>query len=207
MTRVMVAKMNYYLLIYVCLMGLLTVNSQMTQYANRFRNFSIESETGSAHLVTMKIYQDKKEHKIAATVNITKDIHVKSIEVIVYRCSFEKSDCENFQKWKFTRNLKSVVYMKNQIWTPIFDHITPKLDIPFIKKNIYQTPNANLDTKAGVTWYPELANYFWRADVILNDQKDKKAFVMKLELEIFTFVERNNKKDRGSTRITKTRSQ
>ena len=53
--------------------------AQKIQYVSRFRNFSVESETGDMYLINCTIYQKNLDHALAGVVNVTNDILVKKV--------------------------------------------------------------------------------------------------------------------------------
>ncbi|XP_065208980.1 uncharacterized protein LOC135837584 [Planococcus citri] len=172
-------------------------DSQKVRFATRFRNFSVASETDSMYLINMTIFQHGMEHRLAVYMNFTKNIVSKNIHVIVQRCTYERFSCEYFQTWKFNENIKAILYMKNQIWTPIFQNLTPRLTFPVVQKGIYRANNATLNTDALMLFYSEAAKYYFKAEGILYDKDEKKAGIVFFEVGVFEYVERNRKQDKG----------
>lgn len=153
---------------------------QRLKYAARFRNFSISTETDSARLLNMSMFQFKLDHRLAVVIEILKNIHVKyvkyfhqeysaykfgttkliglllftQIQLTIYRCTLDRFHCENFQVWKITDNIKNFVYMKNQMWSPTIASLNPKIDFPVMKPVRHLRINTDLLTIRKGLWRP-----------------------------------------------------
>ncbi|XP_065204301.1 uncharacterized protein LOC135834365 [Planococcus citri] len=176
------------------LLTLIPVDVQRMINVSRIRHFEIISESGDLKTINITLFHDKMQDRVAGVVEFTRNVHLKQVTFLIFRCSFENYACENFQTWKVEgKVLEQMPKMKNQMWSPLFDNFNPKLDVPHIKKSIYRHSGGNFDANAVLKFYPEATKYFWKLNVTLVDIDDKTVATLLFEATFHTFAVRDRK--------------